>query len=132
MAQTTLTKPEKKDLAATREQIRDTAVTFTPRCDIVEMDDELVLFADVPGVDTDDVDVRYENGELTIYGKCATRRHADNYVDFEYGIGDFYRAFAINEAIDADKIAAELKNGVLTLHLPKSEAVKPRKISVKS
>lgn len=132
MAQTTLTKPEKKDLAATREQIRDTAVTFTPRCDIVETDDELVLFADVPGVDTDDVDVRYENGELTIYGKCATRRQADNYVDFEYGIGDFYRAFAINEAIDADKIAAELKNGVLTLHLPKSEAVKPRKISVKS
>jgi len=131
MAQTTLTKRDKKELA-TREEIRDTAATFTPRCDIAETDDELLLFADVPGVDANDVDVRYENGELTVYGKCASRQQGDNYLGYEYGVGDFYRAFTIHEAIDADKIAAELKNGVLTVRLPKSEAVKPRKIAVKA
>lgn len=131
MAQTNLTKREKKDLS-TREQTRDNAMTFMPRCDIAETDDELVLFADVPGVETSDVDVRYENGELTIFGKCTPRSNTQNYLGYEYGVGDFYRAFAINEAVDADKIAAELKHGVLTVRLPKSEAVKPRKIAVKA
>jgi HSP20 family protein len=49
----------------------------------------------------------------------------------EFEVGDFYRVFTLNESIDAEKIVAELKQGVLTVHLPKSEAVKPRKITVK-
>ena len=60
-------------------------------------------------------------------------RHAEReFVYGEYGIGDFYRSFTISETIDAEKISAELHNGVLTLHLPKVEAVKPRKIAVKA
>jgi HSP20 family protein len=60
------------------------------------------------------------------------RREKINFLYGEYGIGDFFRTFTIGETIDADKISAELKDGVLTLHLPKTEAVKPRRIEVQS
>ena len=63
----------------------------------------------------------------------VTPRHSEvEYLYGEYGIGDFYRAFTIGEAIDSKKISAELKNGVLTIHLPKTEAVKPRRIEVQA
>jgi HSP20 family protein len=133
MAQTALTKREERrtDLA-TPEQTRGSAVTFTPRCDILELADELVLYADLPGVQPGDVDVRYEKGELAIYARCTARQEGENYLACEYGVGDYYRAFTVGEAIDADQISAELKQGVLTVHLPKSEAIKPKKIAVKA
>jgi HSP20 family protein len=107
------------------------SVYFTPRVDILENDNEITIFADMPGVRSEDADIRFENGELTLHGRCSPRQEVANYLAAEYGVGDFYRVFTINESIDADKITAELKNGVLTVHLPKSEAVKPRKIAVK-
>jgi HSP20 family protein len=106
-------------------------VTYTPRVDILERDDELVLFADVPGVKQQDVDLRFENGELVLHGRCAPRQPSGSVVAEEYGIGDFYRAFTISEQIDPEKIRASLQAGVLTVHLPKHERVKPRKITVK-
>jgi len=99
--------------------------------DIFETDDELTLFADLPGVSADDLDLRYENGELFVHGKVRPR-HPDNqrWLD-EYEVGDFYRAFSISESIDSGRISAECKNGVLTVHLPKVEHAKPKKISVR-
>jgi HSP20 family molecular chaperone IbpA len=107
------------------------SVYFTPRVDILETDNEILLFADMPGVRPEDADVRFENGELILHGHCAQRHEGVNYLAAEYGVGDFYRVFTISADIDAGKIAAELKNGVLTIQLPKSEAVKPKKIAVK-
>jgi HSP20 family protein len=109
-----------------------TATTYTPRFDIVETDEELVLFGDLPGVTKEDLNVRFENGELTIEGKVAPRHTENEFVYGEYGIGDFHRGFTISETVDAEKISAELSHGVLTLHLPKVEAAKPRKITVKA
>ncbi len=107
-------------------------LTYTPRIDIWETSDELVLQADLPGVTPEDLDIQFENRELRIYGK-VTARHANlQFLYGEYGIGDFYRTFTIGENVDSEKIAAELNNGVLTLHLPKTDAVKPRRIEVKS
>ena len=106
-------------------------IYYTPRVDIVETEDELILVADVPGAKPDSVDVRYENGELTLHARCNPRQTETNYFLCEYGVGDFYRVFTLDESIDADKISAEIKNGVLTVHLPKAEAVKPKKIAVK-
>lgn len=108
------------------------ATTYTPRFDIVETDGELRLYGDLPGVTKDSLDIRFENGLLEIRGKVEPRHTEREFVYGEYGIGDFYRSFTISEAIDAEKISAELHNGVLTLHLPKTEAVKPRKITVKA
>lgn len=104
--------------------------TYTPRIDIWENESELVLCADMPGVNAEDLEIQFENRELRIYGKISPRYQGVELLDREYGIGDFFRAFAIGESIDATRIAAELKNGVLTLHLPKCEQRKPRKIQV--
>lgn len=107
-------------------------LTYSPRIDISETDDELVLYADMPGVSAQNLDIQFEDRELRIHGKVGPRHENINFLYGEYGIGDFYRTFAIGETIDSEKIAAELKDGVLTLHLPKTAAVKPRRIAVTS
>lgn len=127
---TELTKHEQGDVA-TIERTRN-GVTYSPRIDIWENDEELVLYADLPGVASEDLDIRFENRELTLHGKVRPRHENITFLDGEYGIGDFYRTFSIGETIDSEKISAELQNGVLALHLPKVEAVKPRRIEVKS
>lgn len=128
----TVTKTENPPVEAAVAERTRSGPTYSPRFDIVETDEELLLFGDLPGVSPESLDIQFENGVLTIYGKVEPRHRDINFIYGEYEIGDFYRTFAIGEAIDAEKISAELHNGVLTLHLPKSEAVKPRRIEVKS
>ena len=106
---------------------------YRPNVDIVERADELTVHADMPGVESDDIDISFENGMLTIHGKVKQRQPEDT--DFllnEYGIGDFCRTFRVSETIDSQGITAEYADGVLVLHLPKTEAVKPRKVAVKA
>jgi HSP20 family protein len=105
---------------------------FTPRVDIVETDKELTLLADVPGVRSEDVDLRYDKGELVLHARVQSRPPTGTRLLGEYEVGDFYRAFSIHESIDSTKIEAECKNGVLTVHLPKVEAVQPRQIAVRA
>jgi HSP20 family molecular chaperone IbpA len=123
-------KQEQPDVA-TVERTRG-GVSYTPRIDIWESEDELVLYADMPGVAAENLDIQFENRELRIQGKVSSRHEDIHFLYGEYGIGDFYRTFSIGEFIDSEKISAEVKDGVLTLHLPKTEAVKPRRIEVKS
>ena len=123
-------KQEQPELA-TVERTRGGA-TYTPRIDIWETSDELVLYADMPGVAAEHLDIQFENRELRIHGTVCPRHENIHFLYGEYGIGDFCRTFTIGEAIDSEKIAAELKDGVLTLHLPKTESRKPRRIEVKS
>jgi len=126
-----LTKRQEDGNVAVVERTRN-ATTYTPRFDIVETDGELVLFGDLPGVKKDDLDIRFENGDLTIEGKVLPRQTEREFLYGEYGMGDFRRSFTISETINVEKISAELHSGVLTLHLPKVEAAKPRKIAVKA
>jgi len=118
-------RPEQGGVEVTR------GLHFTPRVDILETADELTLLADMPGVKPEDADIRFENGELVIHGRCQPRHEGASFLLSEYGVGDFYRAFTITQDVDADKIGAEMKHGVLTVHLPKAEKVKPKKIAVK-
>ena len=105
---------------------------FTPRVDIYETEKELLLQAELPGVQPQDVELRYEKGELSLFGRVQRRHPNKALLVQEYEEGDFFRAFNIHESIDASRIQAEHKNGLLTVHLPKVEAVQPRKIAVKS
>ena len=104
---------------------------FTPRVDIFANDQELLLYADVPGATANDVELRYERGELTLQGKVKPRQFAGQAILSEYEVGDFFRVFQIHESIDASKIEAEFHDGVLTVHLPKQEAVKPKLVTVR-
>jgi len=105
-------------------------VVFEPRVDIAEVDDQLLLYVDLPGVKPEDVDVRFENRELQIRGRVTPPATKPRYLLREYGVGDFYRAFSITDDVDAQKISADLKDGVLTVHLPKAEALRQRRITV--
>jgi HSP20 family protein len=130
MAETTsLTQKERTE--QTTPERTFSGVFFTPRVDIYETDDELILYADVPGVRSEDVDLRYERGELVLHGRVQPRHAKENFIFQEYEEGDFYRAFNIHESIDASRISASCKNGVLTVHLPKAEAARPKQIAVR-
>ena len=106
---------------------------YRPHVDILEEADELVVLADVPGATGEDIDLDFEDGSLTIHAKVAPRQEeGTEYLVHEYGVGDYYRTFHVSEAIDASRITADYAEGILTLHLPKAESTKPRKIDVKS
>ncbi len=104
---------------------------YRPNVDILEHGDELLVVADVPGASSDSIDVRFEDGMLEIQA-AVPPRECDGHTSLlrEYDVGDYYRSFQVSEAIDAGKISAQYADGVLTLHLPKAEALKPRKIAV--
>lgn len=104
---------------------------YRPNVDILEMPDELLLLADMPGAAPDSIDIQFEDGNLTIHARIEPRYEEEDFLLREYGVGDYWRTFRVAETIDASKISAEIADGVLTLHLPKAEAAKPRKISVK-
>jgi len=109
------------------------SVGWTPNVDIYEDDEGVSLRFDLAGVEPKDVDIRFENGVLTLRGERKLEREdqRDNYHRVELAYGTFTRSFSLPGSIDADKIKAESKNGVLTVHLPKKPEAKPKAIQVK-
>jgi len=106
---------------------------YRPLVDIIELQDELQLVVDMPGVKAKDIDIGFEDGELHLHGPVTPRQTPETqYLLQEYGVGDFDRTFRVSEQIDASKIRAEYADGVLKLHLPKAESAKPRKIAVQT
>lgn len=106
---------------------------YVPRADIRETDEEVIIAVDMPGVDEKSVDITLEKDVLTISGTVNTAAPA-NYSPayLEYGIGDYQRRFVLSNEIDRNKIEAKVKNGVLSLKLPKAAEAKARKIAVKA
>lgn len=105
---------------------------FIPRVDIYETPEQVVLHCDMPGAQANDIDIRFERGELSVNAKVVPRKRPGKYLAEEYETGDFYRTFSINSEIDSEKITAECREGVLTLNLPKLEKARPKQIVVKS
>ena len=104
---------------------------FLPNTDIFETEDALTLVLEMPGVDRGNIDVSVENGVLTVEGKINFDKYEGlQPVYSEYNIGPYRRSFRISSRIDQDKIKAEIRDGVITLVLPKAEQAKPRRIEV--
>jgi HSP20 family molecular chaperone IbpA len=108
------------------------APRVVPPCDIYESQDEVLVVADLPGVSAESLEIHLEGGELTVIGRRDVRLDQGAVVGTEYRSCEFERRFTVPGGIDAERIHAELKHGVLVLHLPKSEALRPRRIEVKS
>ena len=106
--------------------------SWAPSVDIFEHNGNLVLKAELPGVDAKDVDVRVENNVLTLRGerKLDHEVKQENYHRVERSYGSFSRSFTLPNVVDTDKIKAEFKDGVLQLVLPKKEEAKPKQISI--
>lgn len=138
MAQATNNAIEKRQKSETvnvpeRIEQQETAYTYTPLVDVLENDDAFVFEADLPGVKPGDLDVSFERGTLSIAAKAHPRQPAgQRYLWREYGVGNFYRSFSIETPVDADGIRADLKNGVLSVYVPKAASAKPKKIEVRT
>ncbi len=105
---------------------------FMPVTDIFETDQALTLVVEMPGVKKENVDVQVEDDVLTIHGRIDFSNYEGMQpVYTEYNVGDYARSFQLSGKIDQGKINAQLRDGVMTLVLPKAEKAKPRKISVK-
>lgn len=113
------------------ERTRDRSV-FVPRADIYETQDAIYVVVDVPGADEKSVELGLEKNILTI-SAYPPEQHPEGYsrVYSEYGVGDYERRFALSNEIDRENIEASVKNGVLSLRLPKAPQAKARKIAVK-
>ena len=105
---------------------------WTPAVDIYETENELVLKADLPDVDQNNIDVRVENQTLTIAGerRFEKKENHKGYHRIERSYGNFVRSFAVPSTFDVEHINAQFENGVLTVTLPKKEAAKPRQVKV--
>ena len=100
-----------------------------PAVDIFETNEELTLIADLPGVGKEDLHVDVEQGLLTVQAQAKSNLHAES-LQREFIPGNFYRQFQLADIFDAERISAEIKNGVLTLVVPKAEAAKPHHIKI--
>jgi HSP20 family protein len=104
---------------------------FMPVTDIFETDQALTLIVEMPGVKKENVDVQAENDVLTIQGRIDFSNYEGlQPVYTEYNVGDYARSFQLSSKVDQSKIKAQLRDGVMTLVLPKAEKAKPRKIAV--
>jgi len=122
---------QKREVEKAQEATRPTRA-FLPNADIFETEDALTVVLEMPGVDRDNIDVSVENGLLTVEGKINVNKYEGLQPLYsEYNIGPYRRSFRISNRVDQDKIRAEMRDGVITLVLPKAEAAKPRRIEVK-
>lgn len=121
-----ITKKEQGTVESTRSMRQ-----VTPLVDIYENDDEILLYAEMPGVTKDNINVNVDNGNLTLTGVRSMAK--DGAAEWEeFGDVEYQRAFSVPQSIDVNKVSAELKDGILALHLPKSEAAKPKQIVIQA
>jgi HSP20 family molecular chaperone IbpA len=125
--QTELTLHAEKQTAA---PLADKLPVLTPSVDIFENESEILLHADMPGVLKDDIVINIDNGKLSLSG--IRRVNMTGTATWkEFASTEFHRIFAVPPTIDVEKVHAQVKDGVLRLHLPKSEAAKPKQIEIK-
>jgi len=103
-----------------------------PSVDMFDKDDKVVIKAELPGLEKKDINLEVKNGVLTLKGerKFNNEVKEENFYRREMSCGKFIRSFTLPTEVDADKISAEFKNGLLTIEVPKSEAHKPKQIAV--
>jgi len=125
-----LVRQEKKEIKKPAEEMRPGPV-FIPAVDILENENEIFILADMPGVESKNIDIDLRDNLLTLRGKISPVEEEKEKVLYrEFNWGDYFRQFTVTDAINQGKISAKIDNGVLQLTLPKAEKKKPKKIQV--
>lgn len=108
------------------------SASWIPPVDLLETETSFVFTAELPGLDKKDLDISLEDNVLTVSGERTFNKESenDNYHRVERAYGTFRRAFSLPTGVDADKVDAKFKDGLLTLSVPKSETAKPRRIAI--
>lgn len=121
-------------VARTRNEEELFTGTWAPPVDIYETKDKITLKAELPGFEEKQINLRFEDGILTLEGERKFEKETgdENYHRVERSYGKFVRSFAIPAGIEGDKIAASFSNGVLTVELPKREETKPKQIRIEA
>jgi len=122
---------EKKEVKKAAGEGTRPGPVFIPAVDVLETMNELIVLADMPGVDNKNVDIDLRDNQLTITGRLEAPE-SDKEVSLykEFNWGDYFRQFTLSDIIDQSKISAKMEDGVLRLTLPKVEKAKPQKIKV--
>ena len=121
---------EKREVDTSREATKPTRA-FVPSADIYESETALTVVLEMPGVSKENVDVNVEDGVLTVEGRIEFSKYERlQPVYSEYNVGPYRRSFQISNQIDHSKIAAQMRDGIMILELPKVETAKPRRIQV--
>jgi HSP20 family protein len=107
---------------------------WSPAIDVVDRKDELLLRADLPGLTEKDIDITVQDGVLSVQGQRKEEKETkeEDYYCSERWSGSFYRSLTLPTGINADKISASFKNGVLEVHLPKTKQAEGKKVEVKA
>jgi HSP20 family protein len=114
-----------------KEEATIPARIFMSNADIYETEDALNVVLEMPGVETDNVEIRVEDDVLSVQGRLDLSKYKGLQPLYtEYNVGHYARSFQLSSRVDQSKISAEMKDGVLTLKLPKAEEAKPRTIKV--
>jgi HSP20 family protein len=131
MASTQELQVQKKRELENKEESTIPVRLFVPVADIYEAEHDLTIILEMPGVEKRNVDIRVEEGVLSVEGRLdLTKYRGLQPLYTEYNIGNYARSFRLSSKIDQNKIAAEMKDGVLSLKLPKVEEAKPRSIQI--
>ena len=132
MASTQELQVQKKRELEQKEETTIPARVFVPATDIYEAENELSVILEMPGVEKKNVDIRVEDGALNVEGRLDLAKYQGLQPLYtEYNIGHYARSFRLSSKIDQNKIAAEMKDGVLSLRLPKVEEAKARTIQIR-
>jgi HSP20 family protein len=130
---TTSSDLELREKQALQQEGTRPGVVFQPDVDILERDDAYWIYADLPGVDEKHVQIRLENGVLSLDAELATAAEPSwTPIHAEYRLGSFHREFRLSDEIDSTSVNASMRDGVLELRLPKTEKHQPRQITVKA
>ena len=116
---------------AMREETRSPGRVLSPAVDIFESVESLTLVADLPGVDRDGLEINTEKEVLTINGTVAIKNRGRSLLR-EFSSANYYRQFKLSDQFDVEKSYAELRDGVLILRIPKTEAAKPKRIEIRN
>ena len=132
MASTQELQVQKKRELENKEEATIPARMFVPAADIYEAENDLTVILEMPGVEKKNVDVRVEDGVLNVEGRRDLAKYRGLQPLYtEYNIGHYARSFRLSTKIDQNKITAEMKDGVLSLKLPKIEEAKPRTVQIR-